>query len=105
MAVKTRSNYQNPEFDRLFERMKSMPNNEDRQQVINQMIEILRTDAPWIWGYHPKLFLLHYAWFKNIKPHLMAHNTLKYHKLDPELRIQKVEQWNRPRVWPLVICF
>ena len=99
------SNYQNPEFDRLFERMKSMPNNEDRQHVINQMIEILRTDAPWIWGYHPKLFLLHYAWFKNIKPHLMAHNTLKYHKLDPELRAQKVEQWNRPRVWPLVVMF
>ncbi|MBI1966263.1 MAG: ABC transporter substrate-binding protein, partial [Betaproteobacteria bacterium] len=40
-------NYENPEYDRLFERMKNMPNSPERQAIIDRMIAILRHDAPW----------------------------------------------------------
>ena len=31
----------------------------------------------------------------------MANNTLKYRRIDPQLREQKREAWNQPVVWPL----
>ncbi len=95
------SNYRNAEFDRLFERMKSMPNGPARREIIDRMVEIVRRDGPWIWGVHPKSLSLHHAWVGNYKPNLMAHNTLKYRKLDAGLRARRVAEWNRPNLVPL----
>jgi len=95
------ANYANPDFDALFERMKNMDNGPERQAVIDEMVEIARRDAPWAWGFYPKAFSLHHAWLSNLKPNLMANNTLKYRRLDPELRAKRREEWNRPIVWPL----
>ncbi len=95
------ANYSNKEFDALFVKMKNMDNGPSRQKVIDQMVEIARLDAPWIWGLHPKEFGLYHAWFRNAKPNHMANNTLKYKRIDPELRSQKRAEWNAPVVWPL----
>ncbi|MGD2117247.1 MAG: ABC transporter substrate-binding protein [Chromatiales bacterium] len=94
-------NYVNPEFDALFDKMKNMENGPERQRIIDQMVEILRHDAPWSWGFFPRAFALFHSWYGNVKPNLMANNTLKYRKVDTELRRQKREQWNQPIVWPL----
>ncbi|HET7669524.1 MAG TPA: ABC transporter substrate-binding protein, partial [Burkholderiales bacterium] len=56
------SNYANPKFDALFERMKVMPNSPERQKVIDQMVDIARHDAPWIFGFHPKQYSLSHGW-------------------------------------------
>ena len=97
------ANYSNPEFDRLFVKMKNMDNTPQRQALIDQMLAILQRDAPWVWGYHPKSFTLYHDWYKNIKPNLMAHNTLKYKRIDPRERQQYRKTWNRPIVWPLLL--
>jgi hypothetical protein len=96
------ANYANKEFDALFERMKSMDNGPERQKIIDRMVEILRQDAPWAWGFFPKGFSLHHSWYRNVKPNLMANNTLKYKAIDPVERERRREAWNRPVVWPLV---
>ncbi|HFD78950.1 MAG TPA: peptide ABC transporter substrate-binding protein [Gammaproteobacteria bacterium] len=95
------ANYANPEFDRLFERMSNMDNGPERQRVIDRMVEILRRDAPWVFGFFPKQFVLYHGWYHNAKPNLMANNTLKYRRIDPLLREQKRREWNRPILWPL----
>jgi len=95
------ANYANPAFDRLFVKMKDMPNGPVRQAVIDRMVEILRRDSPWLWGYHPLAFSLHHAWYHNAKPNLMANNTLKYKRVDPQLRERSRREWNRPVTWPL----
>ena len=97
------ANYKNAEFDRLFNQMKSMDNSPERQAVIDQMVEIVRRDAPWLWGFHPVGFSLHHSWYKNAKPNLMANNTLKYKRITPELRARKQQQWNQPIWWPIVV--
>ncbi|MBU0499669.1 MAG: ABC transporter substrate-binding protein [Gammaproteobacteria bacterium] len=97
------ANYANPEFDALFDRMKNMPNGPERQAAINRMTEILRHDAPWIWGFFPKGFSLHHAWYHNVKPNLMANNTLKYKRIDPGKRRESRLQWNEPLWWPLIL--
>ena len=96
------SNYKNPEYDRLFEQMKDMPNGPERQRIIDQMVDILRHDSPWLWGFYPKSFSLYHSWYYNSKPNSMAHNTLMYRRIDPVLRQQKQHEWNQPVVWPLV---
>ncbi|HSH41557.1 MAG TPA: ABC transporter substrate-binding protein, partial [Arenicellales bacterium] len=97
------SNYSNPEFDRLFEQMKNMDSTPERQRIIDRMIEIARRDAPWIWGFHPKSFALYHAWYENVKPNLMANNTLKYKRVDADMRARLREQWNQPVLWPIYV--
>ncbi|MEO1765994.1 ABC transporter substrate-binding protein [Thiobacter sp. AK1] len=95
------ANYENPEFDRLFEQMKNMDNGPQRQAIIDQMVEIVRRDAPWVWGFYPKAFGLYHAWLMNAKPNLMANNGLKYLRLDPALRERSRREWNQPVLWPV----
>lgn len=94
-------NYANPEFDALFEKMRNMDNGAERYQIIQQMQEIVRRDAPWAFGLHPKDFVLSHSWFQNLKPNLMANNTLKYKRVDGTLRQQKRAQWNQAVFFPL----
>ncbi len=97
------SNYRNDDYDRLFERMKNMPNGPERQDIIDRMMAILQHDAPWIWGFHPKQYSLVHSWYHNTKPNLMANNALKYRRIDPEQRAALQADWNRPVRWPLGI--
>lgn len=94
-------NYNNPEFDALFDRMKNMDNGAERQQIIDDMLEIVRRDAPWAWGFHPKAFSLFHSWYSNVKPNLMANNTLKYKRVDSKSRSELQREWNKPVFWPL----
>jgi oligopeptide transport system substrate-binding protein len=96
------SNYDNPEFNRLFERMKNMDDTLMRAAIIGQMVDIARRDAPWAWGVHPKDFLLLHSWVYNAKPNHMANNTIKYLRIDPEKRTELSAAWNRPVIWPIV---
>ena len=97
------ANYSNAEFDKLFVQMKNMDNSAQRQLIIDRMVEIVRREAPWAWGFFPQAFSLSHAWYGNVKPNLMANNTLKYKSLDAGLREQKRAQWNPPVVWPLLL--
>ena len=97
------ANYQNPRFDALFEQMINMDNGEARLKIIDDMIEILRYDAPWIWNYHPMDYSLLHDYLTNFKPNVMANNTLKYKRLDPAKREQYRQQHNRPIVSPLLL--
>lgn len=95
------SNYSEPEFDRLFEQMKNMDNSPARQAIIDQMQEILRRDSPWLWGFHPKGYVLQHGWLHNIKPNIMANNKLKYWRVDAAQRDRMRREWNQPVRWPL----
>ena len=97
------SNYQNPEFDRLFDEIKTMKNSPLRMKKIKEMVEIAREDAPWVWGIHPKSLALSHEWYTNVFPHAMANNTLKYKRVDAKLRAKKQQEWNQPVLWPLIL--
>ncbi|HIF17186.1 MAG TPA: peptide ABC transporter substrate-binding protein [Cycloclasticus sp.] len=97
------ANYQNELFDALFETMSTMDNTPQREAIINQMIAITQDDAPWLWGFHPKAFSLHHAWYKNVNPNLMANNKTKYINIDPAQRHEYQAAWNKPVYWPLVV--
>jgi len=95
------ANYSNPEYDRLFEQMKNMENSPARQAIIDRMLEIIRRDSPWLWGFHPKNYVLQHGWLHNVKPNVMANNKLKYWRVDASQRDALRREWNRPVRWPL----
>ncbi|HKQ27842.1 MAG TPA: ABC transporter substrate-binding protein [Burkholderiales bacterium] len=97
------SNYQNPEYDALFEKMKNMENSPERQRVIDRMVQIARRDAPWVWGIHPKDYSLRHSWLSNDKPNNMARNNIKYLKVDVARREALRREWNRPVLWPALL--
>ena len=95
------ANYQNPQYDRLFERMKNLDNGPERQAIIDQMLAIVHEDTPWAGGLHPKEYGLSHRWVSNLKPNQMARNGLKYQRIDPALRAASREAWNQPVLWPI----
>jgi oligopeptide transport system substrate-binding protein len=96
------ANYENPEYDALFEKVKDMSNSPERRRLIDRMVEIARRDAPWIWGIHPMDYTLRHSWVGNSKPNPMARNSFKYLKIDPAKRAALRREWNRPVLWPVL---
>ncbi len=97
-------NYHNAEFNLLFEKMRNMDDSEQRLQIIQEMQGIVRKDAPWVFGFHPKSFSLFHGWYKNLKPNLMANNRLKYTRIIAETREKRRHEWNMAVFWPLLLA-
>lgn len=100
---KNSSNYDSQEYNDLFEQMKNMEDGAERQKIIDRMVNVLRQDAPWLWGYHPKDYGLYHDWLQNVKPNRISHNKIKFYKIDAALREQKRNEWNAPVFWPMLI--
>lgn len=101
-AGENASNYENADFDRLFDQMKHMPNGPEREAIIDRMVEIVRNDTPWVWSFFPVNYTLRHAWLYNSKPNAMANNDLKYRRVDPRQREAKRREWNQPNMLPVI---
>lgn len=95
------ANYKNARFDRLFEQMKTMRNGEARLAIIREMNRIVQHDAPWVYAFHPKSYVLQHGWLKNRKPGMIIRSTMKYQRVDADQRAQLRAKWNQPVLWPL----
>ena len=101
------ANYKNPEYDALFKEIQTMRDGPERYRKIRRMVEIVRKDAPWIWGINPVGMTLVHRWYGNVVANAMANNTLKYRRIDAPLRVAMQETWNAPRLLPIagVVAF
>lgn len=97
------TNYDRPEFDRLFEEFRGMDLAADRQRQIDAMVALLQYDAPLLAGWHNEAFLLSHSWFTNAKPGKIIRSYRKYYRVDVARRAALRAQWNRPVRWPLAL--
>jgi ABC-type transport system substrate-binding protein len=97
------ASYANPEYDRLFEQMRSMNDGPERQTVINKMRDIAVEDCPWIYMYHDVNLALAYDWEKNVKAHPIANDGNQYIRIDYRERAAKQREWNQPNYIPLAV--
>lgn len=97
------TNYNNPAVDKLYEEIRVLPNGELRQQKINELLAIVREDSPWVWGFNPIEFGLVHQWNRASKPNAIALNTLKYERVDVNLRDKLRKEWNQPILWPFIL--
>ena len=95
------SNYENPEYDRRYKQLQLLEDGPAKQKLIDEMVDILRKDAPWSFGYHPYAAGAYQAWVHNGKPSIMVRDMLRFHRLDTDLRTRRLHEWNRPIAWPL----
>ncbi|MDE2401810.1 MAG: ABC transporter substrate-binding protein [Burkholderiales bacterium] len=95
------ANYQNPDYDRLYARLRFMDDGPEKQQVIDQMVRILQEDAPWSWGYFPYASGAYQRWVHNGKPSIMVRDQAQYYRIDTADRSRSLRNWNRPVYWPL----
>lgn len=99
------ANYNNPHFDRLFSLMKNRSNDAERQRLIDEMVEMLRYDAPWAWGVNSEALTLSQQWVTPVKPNPISLNTLKYTGIDVAKRNELRHLWNKPVLWPIGLLF
>lgn len=97
------TNYSNPEFDTLFDKMKMLPNSPERLAVIQQMVAIAQKDCPVVWGYTPTAFTLRQQWVNPFKANAMSRSTYKYISINTELRDKFRIAWNHPIHWPFIV--
>jgi ABC-type transport system substrate-binding protein len=89
------SNYNNPEYNKLFQIMRNLPNGKQRQKIIDKMLAIVRDDAPWVWGVHSKGLSLSHSWVDNVLLNDFADNGFKYYYVDIGKRYIFLEQTNQ----------
>ena len=97
------SNYQNPEYDALFTKMKSLSDGPQKQALIDQMVAILQKDAPWSWGYFPYASAAVQHWVYNSKPAILIRDHGRYLRVDVDERVRRQAEWNKPVWWPMLL--
>ena len=97
------SNYADPEYDRLFGKLKLMDDGPEKQALIDKMVKIAQEDAPWSFGYFPYSTSAAQHWLYNARPTVMIRDPGRYMRLDPAERVQRLHEWNRPVWWPVFL--
>lgn len=99
------SNYSSKKYDLMFEKMKNIPIGTKRERLIKKMVKLLQFDAPWVWGFYPKTLALKQSWVSKSKISSIGGNTVRYIRVNPELRKTLQSEWNHPVFWPINILF
>lgn len=94
------TNFVDPEYDRLFLRMRDMPNSPERLAIIERMLAILRVERPWIEVFVPAEYVLSHGWLRNLKSFGMSLPMFRYLDVDAERRAERRLAWNEPVEWP-----
>lgn len=97
------ANYENPEYDRLYRRLRLVDDGPEKQQLIDAMVRIVQEDAPWAFGFFPWSSGAYQPWLHNGKPSTLIRDMARYYRIDVSLRAHLQAQWNRPIRWPLLL--
>ncbi len=88
-----RTNYSNPEFDALYERIRGMADTPERTALYAQMAAIVVEDSPWIFTHSPLVYGLQQAWLQPIQPHDFPFGMDKYYEVDGAARRRALKEW------------
>ncbi len=87
------ANYRNAEIDRLYEKIRVMPDSPERTAIYEKMARIIVEDAPWIFQYQPMSFAVKHGWIENYVAHDYPYGMGKYHRSNPEIKRQWLESY------------
>lgn len=80
------SNYDNPKFNKLFEKAAVMPFSDERTALYEKLMKMAAEEVPWIYGVHRKGFSLVQGWIPNYKRHAFDHGMSMYYDVDLEAK-------------------
>lgn len=79
-------NYKNPEFDKLYEKIRVMAPSPERTKIYEEMRDMVLRDAPYIGSMARTRFYVLQPWLKNYKPSEQFFNWHKYMDVDEAKR-------------------
>ncbi|ATH06524.1 hypothetical protein BIY24_00765 [Halobacteriovorax marinus] len=74
--------YSNKEFDKLFNKLKVMPNGPEKIEVMKRMEEIIIHDLPWVMQYYSRNYILYHDRLNNYRHSDLIYNNFKYLRLN-----------------------
>ncbi len=80
-------NYSNPDFDRLYEQVLTMPDSHERTELYRKAEQIVVDDCPAVFLMHGVAFVLYHDWLYNYKPHAFGYGLSKYRRIDKAKRV------------------
>ena len=86
------SNYKNPEYDALYQKMNVMQDGPERDEVIKKMLAILYEDCPWSYTDLRTQYSYCQPWLKNFKYSDINMWTFKYCRVDEAERARRRAQ-------------
>ncbi len=84
------ANYQNPEFDVLYEKAMVMNPGPELNELYRKMEAIVMEDNPWLLGYYGVGFTLYYDWVDNLKISEYSHGNRMNQVLDSSKRAARI---------------
>ena len=102
-AGKNVTRFNNPEFDRLFEQMKTMETTPERLEIVRKMNTLIAEEVPQILNFHKAFYSAVQPWAPRTQNNLMLEGGVKFSVVDAALREQKRKEWNRKPLWPLAV--
>ncbi|KKL65939.1 hypothetical protein LCGC14_2149980, partial [marine sediment metagenome] len=88
----TNLRYSNPEFDKLYDRSRTMSDSPARTKIYARMINIISEDCPVLLLNEPVGYQLRHRWVRNVKPYPFAHGLAQYWRIDPALQPRRKAQ-------------
>jgi ABC-type transport system substrate-binding protein len=82
------ANFNLPEFNRLYQRARTMPDSEKRTGLYEEMSRLFLAYAPWRLGVHRIQTHLNQPWLLNYKKHPILLEGWKYFDIDLQLQRQ-----------------
>lgn len=79
-------NYHNRQYDRLYDKIKVMPDSDERIMIYRQMERMICDDCVAILSLHPTMFVPYYGYLKNYKPNVFQYGLARYRDIDLDLR-------------------
>lgn len=80
------SQFDHPEFNRLYEQMAVLEPGPKRAVLVRRMDEIAQEESPWAWGYFESVYSVSHPWLLNYRADDMIYTKFKYVRIDPELK-------------------
>jgi oligopeptide transport system substrate-binding protein len=80
------SNFNNSEFDALYEKAKKTLDDKEKIRLYQKMEDLLMEEMPWIFNFHRVLVIVTQPWMRNYKHEAMITDAFKYYSVDTQLR-------------------
>lgn len=78
------ANYNNPEFNKMFEKAKVMQHSDERTALYEKLNKLVAEETPWIIGVHRTKFTVKHGWLQNYKYTPFDQGIAKYLGVDLE---------------------
>ncbi len=86
------SNYNNVEFNKLYEQMAVLKSSPKRAKLVEQMDDSLQEDCPWAMGFYEAEYDLSQSWMMNYRANTIILNKYKYFRIDKDIKKRYLEE-------------